>query len=169
MIRQSKGFTLIELLVAVLIIAVGILGVAGMQVVSMQQNRNALLRDQALQAGNDILDRMRANSLTTYATVALDAEPATASDCNNVLCSRLVMKDFDIAQWKCRINPMTAAGVVHDTCDTLGIQTASLPGGRGSIGVDAADANIIIVTVEWVTDRNGNTSSIALRTRTGAS
>ena len=131
----------------------------------MQQNRNALLRDQALQAGNDILDRMRANSLTTYATVALDAEPATASDCNNVLCSRLVMKDFDIAQWKCRINPMTA---VHDTCDTLGIQTASLPGGRGSIGVDAADANIIIVTVEWVTDRNGNTSSIALRTRTGA-
>ncbi|MFB0968246.1 MAG: hypothetical protein QMB04_01945, partial [Pseudomonadales bacterium] len=111
----------------------------------MQQNRNALLRDQALQAGNDILDRMRANSLTTYATVALDAEPATASDCNNVLCSRLVMKDFDIAQWKCRINPMTAAGVVHDTCDTLGIQTASLPGGRGSIGVDAADANIIIV------------------------
>ena len=56
MIRQSKGFTLIELLVAVLIIAVGILGVAGMQVVSMQQNRNALLRDQALQAGNEILD-----------------------------------------------------------------------------------------------------------------
>ena len=168
MIRQSKGFTLIEVLVAVLIIAVGILGVAGMQVVSMQQNRNALLRDQALQAGNDILDRMRANELTPYATVAFDDEPSSASDCNNVLCNRLVMKDFDIAQWKCRINPLTDAGVVHDTCATLGIATASLPGGRGSIEVDAVDDNIIIVTVEWVTDRNGNTSSVALRTQTGA-
>lgn len=167
MIRQTQGFTLIEVLVAILIVAVGILGVAGMQVVSMQQNRNALLRDQALQAGNDILDRMRANSLTTYAPVTFDAEPTTGSDCNNVSCTRFVMKDFDIAQWKCRINPITDADVVHDTCATLGIQTASLPGGRGSIEVDGTDANIIVVTVEWVTDRNGNTSSIVLRTRTG--
>lgn len=166
MIRQQRGFTLIEVLVAMLIVAVGILGVAGMQVVSLQQNRNALLRDQALQLGNDILDRMRANPLTDYSAnpdVTLDSEPPASENCMDDNCDRNEMKEFDVAQWKCSLNPIDDAGEVFAICADFNIVQAALPVGKGSI---ERDGNVHIVTVEWTNDREGNVSQIVLRTRT---
>ena len=161
--RQQDGFTLIEVLVATLIVAVGILGVAGMQVVSLQQNRNALLRDQALQSGNDILDRMRANPLTDYAPVALDDVPASNANCLANSCDRLEMAEFDIAQWKCALNPVDPDGEVYDICTDFNIISASLPDGKGAI---ARNGSIHEITVQWVNDREGNVSQVVLRTRT---
>jgi len=162
---REQGFTLIEVLVAMLIVAVGVLGVAGMQVVSLQQNRNALLRDQALQSGNDILDRMRANALTDYAPVAIDAEPASGFNCMDVSCDRNEMAEFDIAQWKCGLNPIDSNGDVYAVCTDFGISQASLPTGKGSI---ERVGSVHVVAVEWVNDREGNVSQIILRTRTEA-
>jgi type IV pilus assembly protein PilV len=162
MIREN-GFTLIEVLVAMLIVAVGILGVAGMQVVSLQQNRNALLRDQALQSGNDILDRMRVNPLTDYAPVEVDDAPTSSANCLNNNCDRLEMAEFDIAQWKCGLNPIDADGDVYAVCAEYGILQGSLPEGKGSI---QRDGSVHAVTIEWVNDREGNVSQIILRTRT---
>ena len=61
--QRQKGFSLVEVLVSVVILSVGILGVAGLQMLSLQQNRNSLFRADALLLGGDILDRMRANPL----------------------------------------------------------------------------------------------------------
>lgn len=164
MIRQD-GFTLIEVLVAVLIVAVGILGVAGMQVVSLQQNRNALLRDQALQSGNDILDRMRVNPLSDYAPVDIDDAPASNANCLDNNCDRNEMAEFDIAQWKCGLNPIDPNGEVYAVCADFGITQSSLPEGKGSI---VKVGNVHQITVEWVNDREGNVSQIILRSRTEA-
>ena len=163
MMQREQGFSLIEVMVAVLIVAVGILGVAGMQVVSLQQNRNALLRDQALQLGNDILDRMRANPLTDYATEELDDEPSASLNCIDEACNRNEMAEFDIAQWKCSLNPLDEAGEVFDDCEDFGIVTGTLPEGKGGI---AKSGSVYEITVQWVNDREGNTSSIILRTQT---
>lgn len=168
--KKNDGFTLIEVLVAILIVAVGILGVAGMQVVSLQQNRNALFRDTALQLGNDIMDRMRANSLEAYSPVALTDAPSFGVNCNDNSCSRPQMREFDLAQWKCRLDPLDGDGAIHSACATLfGVVEpddpfpgAALPGGRGSItgGVDGATYE---VTVDWIADRKGNRSQVVLR------
>ena len=39
LVRKEKGASLIEVLVAVVILSIGILGIAGIQIVSLQQNR----------------------------------------------------------------------------------------------------------------------------------
>jgi type IV pilus assembly protein PilV len=59
--RPQDGFTLIEILIAVLVLAVGMLGLAGMQLAGMKSNYSAYLRSQATFAASDLIDRMRVN------------------------------------------------------------------------------------------------------------
>lgn len=163
--RQSKGMTLIELLFAVLIMAIGILGVAALQVVSMQQNRSALFRAEAVQLANDLLDRIRVNTNVNY-TAAIDAEPNTTTDCEDNPCSRTDMAAYDISQWKCSINMYDADGAVYSACGAFGYgtganeQTSALPLGRGAVQLSSG---VYVITVDWVDDADGNRASIALR------
>jgi type IV pilus assembly protein PilV len=59
--RTSKGMTLVEVLVTMVILSVGLLGVAAMQVSTVRNNYDAFVRSQAAVLAADILDRMRAN------------------------------------------------------------------------------------------------------------
>jgi type IV pilus assembly protein PilV len=58
---KSKGFSLIEVLVAVLVLAIGLLGVAALQINATRANQSAELRSQASMLAYFILDAMRAN------------------------------------------------------------------------------------------------------------
>ncbi|OEU63100.1 MAG: type IV pilus modification protein PilV [Desulfuromonadales bacterium C00003094] len=58
---NEQGFTLIEVLVALVIISVGLIGLAALQTGGLRNNNSALIRSQAVLAAEDILDRMRAN------------------------------------------------------------------------------------------------------------
>ena len=58
---NQMGFTLVEVLVAVFVLAIGILGMAGMQAVGVRESQNTYYRTQADMLANDIIDRMRAN------------------------------------------------------------------------------------------------------------
>lgn len=160
------GFSLIEVLVAVLIMAVGILGMAGLQVVSMQQNRSSLLRAEAMQIGNDMLDRIRSNPTADYTGVAFDDDPAVVGTCINTECSLDQMRDFDIAQWKCSINSVDENGDTYTACDDSHLNiTGSLPQGAGKIEVSG---NIHEVSVRWLDGSNGQTATVTLRTRTAS-
>lgn len=59
--RQQRGSSMIEILVAVLVLSVGLLGVASLQAVGLKNNTSAYLRTQANMLAADVLDRMRAN------------------------------------------------------------------------------------------------------------
>ena len=69
--RAARGFSMIELLVAVLVMGIGVLGITGLQMVSLQNNRGALTRADAVQLAYDMLDRMRANPGAAYAGLFL--------------------------------------------------------------------------------------------------
>jgi len=58
---RQRGFTLVEVLVTVIIMSIGLLGVAGLQLASMRSNHSAYLRTQATLAAYDLVDRMRAD------------------------------------------------------------------------------------------------------------
>jgi len=59
--RHSAGMTLIEVLVTLVIISVGLLGVAALQLTTVRNNYDAYVRSQAAVMASDMLDRMRAN------------------------------------------------------------------------------------------------------------
>jgi type IV pilus assembly protein PilV len=55
------GFTLLEILVAIVVLSIGLLGLAGLQAVSLNNNQLAYYRSIASQQAYDMADRMRAN------------------------------------------------------------------------------------------------------------
>lgn len=78
--NRHHGFTLIEVLISMLILAIGLLGMAALMMSSLQANQGAALRSTATILTYDIADRMRSNNATAansanYATL----NPATAA------------------------------------------------------------------------------------------
>jgi type IV pilus assembly protein PilV len=143
--KRSSGFSLIELLVAVLVMGIGVLGVTALQMVSLQNNRMALERGEAVHLAYDIMDRIRANPGVSYATDIGDAPPA-APNCVGLgaNCSAAQMRDFDLTSWKCLLGEHRDDGA----CDAIpGLDAQpGLPNGDGAIEEAGA---VVTVTVQW--------------------
>lgn len=61
------GFTLIEVMVALLVLSIGLLGLAALQTAALRDGQRAELRTRAVQAASDMVERMRANPAGTAA------------------------------------------------------------------------------------------------------
>ncbi|MDP6374238.1 MAG: type IV pilus modification protein PilV [Pseudomonadales bacterium] len=157
--RRIRGFSMIELLVAVLVMGIGVLGITGLQMVSLQNNRGALMRAEAVQLAYDMMDRIRANPAgipagMDYNGLNLGDSPPAAADCNYGDCSQAQMVSFDQAVWKCSLGGFEddercvalrdpAGGVLPPFKEQPG-----LPAGDGSIAVDGG-TGLITVSVQW--------------------
>lgn len=168
-LSRNTGFSMIELLVAVLVMGVGVLGITGLQVVSLQNNGSALIRGQAVQLSYEILDRIRANPLGTpagnaYNNISLAQVPAAATNCEAGPCSEAQMSVFDIAVWKCSLGNYNTENVCTDlrNAEVLPAVTdlPGLPQGDGSISVSAN--GVITVTVQWQESNQPNVSIISI-------
>jgi len=98
-LRKSKGFSLVEVLIALVIMSVGMLGIAGLYVHSMQAGRTAMLRHHAVTLAGDIADRIRANPT---AGVAYAAAAGADNNCvtQNSDCNVAQMAAQDIFLWQ---------------------------------------------------------------------
>ncbi|MEH6518575.1 MAG: type IV pilus modification protein PilV [Halioglobus sp.] len=102
----QRGFGLIEVLISVLILAVGILGLAAMQLGAKRASFEATQRSIATSMARDILERMRSNpgELDTYAGLASDLIVDTytgtpATDCSTVSCTPDLLAAYDMWDW----------------------------------------------------------------------
>jgi len=98
-LRKSKGFSLVEVMIALIIMSVGMLGIAGLYVQSMQAGRTSMLRHHAVTLAGDIADRIRANPT---AGVAYTATPGQDNNCAGVgaICNAGQMAAHDIFLWR---------------------------------------------------------------------
>ena len=101
--RQS-GFTLIEVLVAVIVLSIGLVGVAGLQVVSLQNNQSAFMRSQASALAYDLADRMRANVPGANANMYDPTAKAATAGCKSTTgCTTQQMAQNDLYEWDAAI------------------------------------------------------------------
>ena len=98
-IRGGRGFSLIEVLIALIILSVGMLGIAGLYVQSMQAGRTSMFRHNAVTLAGDIADRIRANPAAgTAYTAAVGADNSCVN--GGVNCSKEQMAAHDIELWQ---------------------------------------------------------------------
>jgi type IV pilus assembly protein PilV len=146
---RESGFTIIEVLVALLVMSVGLMGLASLQVVGLQNTQGGAQRSQAAFLAYDITDRMRSNTAAvTAGGYNYVGEPGAAADegvanCIGIAanCTVTQLAAFDLAQWQ------TLLGT-------------HLSNGFGAIvTADNGTTTDVTVTVQWAdayTVANGN-------------
>lgn len=153
---------MIEVLVSIVILSIGLLGVAGLQVMGMKNNHSAYLRTQATTLAYQFADILRSNLTevtaqklggagTTYTGTDINTDFSTTATCyTTVGCNSSQMMEEDLLSW---IN---------------NIQT-TLPGGTVIItnpsSFNDTNNNYLVfgITITWVDDKedadgDGNTT-----------
>jgi type IV pilus assembly protein PilV len=109
---QSRGLTLVEIMVALLVLSIGILGLASLQTASLSFSASSYQRTQATVLAYDMADRMRANrlaALNNQYNIALE-DPVPACGAPNL---EGTVPQQDISAWRmalaCRLPQSTGS------------------------------------------------------------
>ncbi|HEX7048560.1 MAG TPA: type IV pilus modification protein PilV [Gammaproteobacteria bacterium] len=143
---NSRGFTLIEVLIAVVVLSVGMLGVAALLINSLQSSGSAILRTRAVTFAEDMADRIRANSAAGASYVVDLAGMGANNNCTDTAntvaanCTSAALAMHDIFLWK----------------TLLAAPQTGLPNGQASITRAAAGTiSQYTITVQW-SEQDGN-------------
>jgi type IV pilus assembly protein PilV len=118
--KNSKGFTLLEVLVAMVLLSIGLLGVARLQMFGLQNTGNAYFRTQASGLLTELVERVRANpqgALDNHYSVAMPScNVAVAKSCVSATtkCSQSELALFDMYTVKCGLNGASDGSGVDD-------------------------------------------------------
>ena len=127
---SQTGFTLLEVLIALLILAVGLLGLAALHTVGLRSNHSAYQRTQATILSYDMIDRLRANrtrAISGNYNLLLADTPAAGDGV-------APLEDDDLDDW------ITSLG-------------ALLPNGDGAVNCNGA--GYCRIDVQWDDSRAG--------------
>lgn len=135
----EAGTTLVEVLITVVLVSIGLLGLAGLQLMTVQNSNSSTERFEATTLARDILERMRANRqqalIGTY-DVALGTAPS-------------------------------AAGVAGDDLDAWKAALAALPGGDGAVEVVDGIVTITVNWTDASDDNPDDSREASVLLRTG--
>lgn len=144
---RQRGFTLLESLIALLVLAVGLLGLAALQVRGLAYNHDAYVRSQATILAYDLIERMRMRKLngesgaaiaTAMSSYVAAAQSDNAAQCNTGTAWQSADIATEVACWQRQLS-------------------AALPDGRvsnfvksdNSGAADSADDDVFELTISW--------------------
>ncbi len=146
---RIQGAGLIEVLICLLVITLGLLGFAGLQLQSLRTNQAAQLQTRATGAAYDLIERMRANrSIAALGGYRLSsgADARPVPECNARNCSAQQLAQRDLALWK--------ENLAHE-----------FPEGDGEVEVRMRDGILeVLVTVLVREPRHSTPTRFQLRT-----
>lgn len=147
---RSPGFSLVEVLVALIVLSVGLLGIAKMQALALASTSVASMRSLAAVEADSIADAMHVNrgfwadsnasglsiSIVGSTVTVTQAGPTTppvlpSVDCaTNGPCSGPAVAGYDLQQWADALSQL-------------------LPGDQATISCNASDPIDCLVTIQW--------------------
>lgn len=129
-LRRQRGVSLIEVLVAIVVLSLGVLAMAGLQLSSLRTSTSALHRSHAATLAADMAERIRANlpNASNYVLAVGAAAPSAPSN----------LHQRDLVDWRSRL--------------------LVLPAGTGGIAVDLSNERATI-TVQWDDRRGGGSAT----------
>lgn len=148
--KSISGFTMIEMLIAIIVLSIGLIGIAALQARGQQFNYVAYVRTQASFLAYDIMDRMRLNQKvhvsgnedipsiyssqleleTTKTLKPSDLNP----NCDDSVCSAQELAKYDLVNWFQSIK-------------------SSLPEGDAEMTL-SGDGDTLRVTIKWQEGRS---------------
>ena len=127
--KSSGGFTLIEMMVAIIIMSIGLLGVAGLQAISSKYKMNTWARANVSGLVSDIGERIRINTddagtnvlhggVTTPSAYELDEDWGAqqsdtlviAKDCTTSTCTPSERATYDMLAWRRQVRALLPQG-----------------------------------------------------------
>lgn len=136
---KNQGFALMEVLVTMVIMAIGMLGIASMLILAHKANTSSYLKQQATQISYNIIDRMRANRQAAIngsynvnnLSSGVPTLPSTPTDCRTTQCNAALLATYDVWYWLAR-------------------EVNLLPNGSASIATAVNAGNTIVtVIIQW--------------------
>lgn len=121
---RQHGMSLIEVLVTLVMISIGLLGIAALQLTSLKSNQEAHSRAQATVLAADILDRMRANSA--------QARSGAYNVAFNGMGTAGTLAGVDLTAWQTEIDQVMPGGAAN---------------AAGQVLVDGA--GVVTVSIQW--------------------
>lgn len=134
---------MIEVLVTFMIIALALLGTAGLQAYAMRSSQGGQFRSQAVFLAADLAERMEANKIGAVAGSYVQGTSSTpntlSTACTSSACNPTDLATFDLSQWQ------NAIAAVLPQSSWIVTQTTS------------GNPSIYTITISWV-DRRSNTT-----------
>ncbi len=157
--HDQKGFTLLEVMISIAILAIGMLGIAGLNMVSIEHNNAAYLRSQAVTITQDIVERMRNNpdavdngNFDEVKSDEITNAPTVTCLTSVSGCNSAQLADIDIGQWV-----QTIKTINNDN------DRRQLPGASATITAVASTDNLFTIKIEWavkkLTEVSGSTGT----------
>lgn len=124
--NKQRGFGLVEVLIALVVISVGLLGIASLQAASISRAHISNVQSLAAIQAQNIVARMLANpealppnsAYAEYETTSAKAEAAAATSCDSVVCKPAEMAQYDLHQWGRRLKDILPQGDGKVACDS---------------------------------------------------
>ena len=167
--KHQSGISLIEVLVAVLVLSIGLLGIAGLQTSALTTNFISYQYTQAALLTASMVERMRANGsgvlAGNYSLTAGTSFTGTAPtvNCASASCSAQQQANWDIALWYGQVTGNTSSLGSSVTALVSGGSVGALPSSAASITCPATvtTGSACVVTVYWDPGRSATSNNFS--------
>jgi type IV pilus assembly protein PilV len=165
-LKQQAGFTLVEILVSIVIGAIGLMGVARLQLVTMQNNSASQFRSIAIQIASDMFERMRSNQESVNSgaynqpATSATATAYTTLCASTGTCPTTERAASDLAEGMAQARAVLPGGVIIVCIDSGSGSPASYNGVVIDPQCDGI-GNTHAVKVFWQDDRSNTTTGLA--------